>query len=92
MSLDIERYEKLRELLLENKKWPMLYMFKFIVPNKDGMVDRVKDMLPKHGSLSFNHTKSFSHVAITCKASMKSADAIIKVTHQIASIEGVISL
>nr|WP_319397421.1 hypothetical protein [uncultured Carboxylicivirga sp.] len=92
MSSTMQDYEKLKALLLENKKWPLLYMFKFIVPNKDGMVDHVKEMLPKHGSFSFNHTKSFSHVAITCKASMKSAEAIIEVTEKIASIEGVISL
>ncbi len=85
-------YEKLRELLLENKKWPLLYMFKFIVPNKDGMVDKVVSMLPKHGTFSYNHTKNLKHVAITCKASMKSADAIIEVTEKIAIIDGVISL
>ncbi|MBS2099437.1 DUF493 family protein [Carboxylicivirga linearis] len=92
MSSTMQNYEKLKALLLENKKWPMVYMFKFIVPNKDGMVDNVKDKLPKHGTFSYNHTKSLSHVAITCKASMKSADSIIKVTEEIASIEGVISL
>ncbi len=90
--MSLKDYEKLRSLLLENKKWPMLYMFKFIVPNKDGQVDKVVNLLPKHGSLSFNHTKSLSHVAVTCKVSMKSADAIIEVTNNVSSIPGVISL
>ncbi len=90
--MSLKDYEKLRSLLLENKKWPMLYMFKFIVPNKDGKVDQVVDLLPKHGTNSFNHTKSLSHVAVTCKVSMRSADAIIEVTNNISSIPGVISL
>lgn len=88
----MKNYEKLRKLLLENKKWPMLYMFKFIVPNKEGKVDMVVSMLPKHGTISYNHTKNLKHIAITCKASMKSANAIIEVTENIAAIDGVISL
>ena len=85
-------YEKLRELLLENKKWPMVYMFKFIVPNTNNNVEKVVGMLPNHGTISYNHTKNLKHVAITCKASMKSANAIIEITEKIATMEGVISL
>ncbi|MBI9064541.1 MAG: DUF493 family protein [Marinilabiliaceae bacterium] len=85
-------FEKLRERLLENKKWPMRYMFKFIVPNQEGKVDQVVALLPKHGTVSFKHTKNFRHVSVTCVVSMKSADSIIDVTTKASAIEGVISL
>ncbi|MCW3805758.1 DUF493 family protein [Plebeiibacterium marinum] len=88
----MQEYQKLLEKLKENKKWPMLYMFKFIVPNEGGKVDQVKALLPKHGSLSFKHTKNLKFVSITCKASMKDAESIVKITAEASKIEGLISL
>ena len=88
----MQDYDKLKKLLAENKKWPMPYMFKFIVPNIEGKVQQVVDLLPKHGTVTYNHTKNLKYVSVTCKVSMKSADAIIEVTSKIAQIEGVMSL
>ncbi|MCT4590328.1 MAG: DUF493 domain-containing protein [Carboxylicivirga sp.] len=88
----MQEYTKLKELLAQNKKWPMLYMFKFIVPNEGDKVKQVVDLLPKHGNVSYNHTKNLKYVSVTCKVSMKSANAIIEVTSKIAAIKGVMSL
>lgn len=85
-------YNSLREKLLENKKWPLLYMFKFIVPNTEHKVDLVKDLLPKKGKLSFRHTKNLKHVSITCLVNMDSADSIIDITAAASKIEGVMVL
>ncbi|MBR8538039.1 DUF493 family protein [Carboxylicivirga mesophila] len=90
--MSLKEYEKLKELLAQNKKWPLLYMFKFIVPNADGKVQRVVDLLPKHGKVSYKHTKNLKYVSVTCTASMKSPEAIIEVTNNISSINGVMSL
>ncbi len=85
-------YEKLRELLLKNEQWPLVYMFKFSVPNSDGKVNEVVALLPSDGVKSFKHTQNLKFVSVTCKATMHSVDAIIAITDQIASIPGVISL
>ncbi len=85
-------YNKLRELLSKNKKWPLLYMFKFIVPNKEGKVDQVVALLPTTGEISFKHTKNLRHVSITCKVKISEADEIIDITQKASGIEGVISL
>lgn len=85
-------YNNLREKLLENKKWPLVYMFKFIVPNTDDKVNMVKSKLPKNGKLSFKHTKSLKHVSITCLASMNSADEIVDITIDISTVDGVMVL
>ena len=87
-----DKYLKLKELLNENKKWPMRYMFKFIVPNNDGKVETIKSLMPKHGKLNFKHTNNLKYISITCVASMKSANAIIEITQMAEDIEGVISL
>jgi len=67
-------------------------MFKFIIPNEEGKVDKVKNMLPKHGQISFKHTKNLKFVSITCKASMKSAEDIVEITSKVSEIEGIITL
>lgn len=84
--------ERLRALLLENKKWPMKYMFKFIAPNTDNKVNLVVACLPQDGRVTYNHTKNLRHVAITCVAQVDNADQIIDVTQKALSIPGVISL
>ena len=87
-----QNMERLRALLLENKKWPMTYMFKFIAPNTENKVERVVECLPKNGRITYNHTKNLRHVAITCVAEVDNADQIIEVTQKALSIQGVISL
>ncbi|MFA6400426.1 MAG: hypothetical protein WCX31_02205 [Salinivirgaceae bacterium] len=85
-------YEKLRELLLKNEQWPLVYMFKFIVPNSGGKVNEVVALLPSDGELSFKHTQNLKYVSVTCKATMHSVDAIISITDKAVSIPGVIAL
>lgn len=87
-----EKYIKLKELLEDNKKWPLRYMFKFIIPNKDGKVDLAKGMMPSNSQLKFKHTSSLKYVSMTCVAYMKTPEAIIELTQQLEEIEGVMSL
>lgn len=88
----IQDFDKLRELLGDNKEWPLKYMFKFVVPNQDGKVDEVVAILPKDGKNSFKHTKSLKFVSVTCIASMACVDDIIIISDKVASISGVISI
>ncbi len=85
-------YSKLQQKLEENKNWPLLYMYKFIVPNEKGKVQHVKSLLPEKGELSYKHTKNLKYVSITCKSLMPDAKSIIEVHANISAIEGVISL
>lgn len=87
-----EKYIKLKELLDDNKKWPLRYMFKFIVPNKDGKVELAKSLMPDNGQLKFKHTASLKYVSMTCVTYMKTAEDIIALTQKLDEIEGVISL
>lgn len=88
----MERFDKLRYQLLENDKWPLNYMFKFIVPNKNGNVDQIKDLLPNTSKILFKHTKNLKHVSITCIALMNNADQIITIIEKASAIEGVMIL
>jgi hypothetical protein len=83
---------ELRNLLTESEKWPLLYMFKFNLPNQHGKVDKVVSMLPDESDISFKHTKSLRHVSVTCKAVMETPDDVITVTQNVTAIEGVMAL
>ena len=90
--IDNNDHNNFRQALLEEENWPLLYMFKFIVPNHGGKVERVKGLMPEHGELSFKHTKSLKFVSVTCKAYMPDADSIILVTQKAIEVKGVIAL
>jgi uncharacterized protein len=90
--MDKQKSMNLTELLAKNKQWPLMYMFKFIVPNQNGKVDEVVVKLPKHGNITYKHTPNLKYVAITCVASMESAESIVAITTQATSIEGVMAL
>lgn len=87
-----EKYLKLKELLDDNKKWPLRYMFKFVIPNKDGKVDLAKSHMPAGAQLKYKHTSSLKYVSMTCVTYMKSADDIIELTQKLEDIPGVMSL
>ncbi|MFV0375982.1 MAG: DUF493 family protein [Mangrovibacterium sp.] len=87
-----DKFKNLRYRLMEVETWPLDYMFKFIVPNNEDKVDRVKALLPQNGTFSFKHTSNLKHVSVTCVAQMKSADEIIDITEKVDAIEGVLAL
>ena len=86
------QFDKLKEVLKENKKWPLAYMFKFIIPNQEGKVQSVVDILPKDAKKSFKHTKSLKYVSLTCVLNMNSAEEIIAITEAAMSVPGVMML
>jgi len=90
--MEIDNFEKLRDLLSKNEVWPSLYMFKFIVPNNGDKVKQVSALLPANGKISYKHTKNLTYVSITCTAVMESVDSIIEVNTRATSVSGVIML
>jgi len=90
--MEKDKFKNLRYRLMETETWPLEYMFKFITPNNEGKVEQIKAILPDDGQLSFKHTSSLKHVAITCVATMKSADEIIEITERVDQIDGVLIL
>jgi len=86
------RYRKLKHILEQNKEWPLPYMFKFIVPNHSGKVEKVIAVFPKDAKKTFRYTDSMKYVSITCVLEMNSADEIIAITEAAMSVKGVIML
>jgi uncharacterized protein len=90
--MNIDKFRNLRYRLMEIGNWPIKYMFKFISPNQNGKVDKIKALLPETGIMTFKHTSNLKHVSITWVVLMDSADQIIEITEKIDKIEGVVVL
>ncbi|MCQ2227354.1 MAG: hypothetical protein MJZ01_05510 [Bacteroidales bacterium] len=89
---NIDTLNRLRNVLLQTKKWPLKYMFKFIVPNSNDRVNAVVATLPSGGQTSFKPSKDIHYVSVTHVNYMRSADEIIAAIERATAIEGVISL
>ncbi|GET21162.1 hypothetical protein [Prolixibacter denitrificans] len=87
-----EKFRKLKTTLLEQEKWPLLYFFKFIVPNDSDKIEQVKELLPTKDNLSFRTSRDIRYIAISSKEVMPDADSIIDVYEKAAEIKGVIAL
>ena len=86
------RYYRLKSVLEQNKEWPLSYMFKFIVPNKEGKVEKVINVFPKDADKSFKYTDSLKYVSITCVLEMNNAEEIITITEAAMAVPGVMML
>lgn len=70
-------------------QFPMLYMFKFIVPM--GRENEVAVLFPKNEML-LKPSSGGKYVSTTIQVMMDSADQIIEIYEKAAEIEGVISM
>jgi len=87
-----EKYNQLRDQLIESTQWPSLYMFKFIIPNKDEKLDAVKALFKAGTQFAFKTSKDLRFISITVKIKMKDADQVIAVYEEAKSIEGLLAL
>ncbi len=78
-----------KEKLEASGQFPMLYMFKFIVPN--GKEKEVAALFPKN-EIGLKASSGGKYVSTTIKSMMDSADQIIEIYEKASKIEGLISL
>lgn len=78
-----------KEKLESSGEFPMLYMFKFIVPK--GKEIEVGALFPKN-EIALKPSSGGKYISATIQAMMDSADQIIGIYEQASEIEGVISL
>lgn len=83
---------KLRLLLMEQPQWPLLYYFKFIVPNEKEKIENVKLLFPDPSKITFNTSRDINYISISYKQYMPDADSIIEIYRKAGLIEGLIAL
>jgi hypothetical protein len=78
-----------KEKLESSGEFPMLYMFKFIVPK--GKESEVSALFPKN-EITLKPSSGGKYISTTIQAMMDSADQILDIYDKASKIEGVISL
>lgn len=87
--MDDERTKSFKEQLDKAHAWPVLYMFKFIVPT--GKETEVRALFPKHTPTE-KLSQNGKYTSITLQMMMPSSDAVVEVYKTVSKIEGLIPL
>ncbi len=86
-------YDRLKEELDKNKEWPLKYMYKFIVPNKEENEQKVKSAFDgKKFEFHKNFSKSGKYLSLTFVTEENSSDDIINRYRSLESVEGLVAL
>jgi uncharacterized protein len=87
--VDNKIYANLKQKLDEQFAWPMLYMFKFIVPEANK--EKVISLFKKH-DVSSRNSKNGNYVSLTIQMFMMSSEDVIDVYKKASTIDGLIAL
>ena len=87
-----EQFDKLREFLNKEESWPIVYMFKFIIPADNQKIALIESKFSDEAVISHKESSGGKYFSITVKEVMLSADAIIDKYKEMKNIEGLITL
>lgn len=88
-----QKYEKLKGQLTEGFDWPVVYMFKFIVPSDNDKIAQVEALFnSKESQINMRTSRKGNFVSVTAKEMMMSPDKVIEKYLAAEKIEGLIAL
>jgi len=87
-----ESINKLRELLADNKEWPMIYYFKFIVQNDQEKLNQVKELFADQLAITYNTSRDIRFISLSCKQMMPDAESILEIYRKASLVDGLIAL
>ncbi len=88
-----EFYDRLREQLWENTKWPSKYLYKFIVPTDEEKIKQVHGIFDNAGAvIESKKSKKGTYTSISITVQLKNPDEVIKKYKEVSVIDGIISL
>ena len=90
--IDDKQFDKLREQLNLHDSWPMVYMFKFIVPADNRKIALVESKFSDEAVITQSQSSSGKYISITVKEVMLSAETIIDKYKEMSGIEGLMAL
>lgn len=83
---------KLRAILMEEKNWPQVYYFKFIVPNDKEKIESVKSLFTDPSKITYNTSRDIRFIGISCKEFMPDAESIVAIYEKASLVDGLIAL
>ncbi|MDO9261386.1 MAG: DUF493 family protein [Flavobacteriaceae bacterium] len=93
MENQAEFYQKLRKSLVETTTFPTTYSYKFIVPNKELVINQLMELFNFQGAvITSKDSKTKKYRSFTIYVLTNSVDDIIQKYVEASAIEGIISL
>ncbi len=86
-----DKYQGLREKLSDTR-FPTIYMYKFVVPNKLDLVAEVIALAEDEHSVRLNYSKNGLYVSLTFTETKQTIEEIITVYKNAELIENLIAL
>jgi hypothetical protein len=86
-----DKFDKLKAQL-ELQEWPMVYLFKFIMPNDSEVIAKVTALFDDGAELKYSNSKTGKYVSISVKELMLDVDSVIEKYVNASKYKGVISL
>jgi len=88
-----EFYNRLKEQLWENSKWPSNYLYKFIVPTDEEKIKAIHDIFDTRGAvIESKKSKKGTYTSVSITVNLKNPDEVIEKYKEVSVIEGIISL
>ena len=87
-----EQFDNLRNELNKTKIWPIVYMFKFIIPADNKKQALVESKFSDESVITKKESANGKYLSITIKEVMLDADSIINKYLEMQEIDGLISL
>ncbi len=87
-----EQFNNLRDKLAQDKNWPQVYMFKFIIPADTKKMALVEAKFSDEATIHQKESSTGKYLSITVTEVMLSPDAIIEKYKEVGTIEGVMAL
>ncbi|HLG02407.1 MAG TPA: DUF493 family protein [Bacteroidia bacterium] len=77
---------------LSKLSWPMIYMFKFIVPSDNQKIALVESLFDDGAEVKHQPSEHGKYISITARQVMLSPDNVIEIYRKASYVEGIISL
>ncbi len=87
-----EKYDSLRTALDKHESWPIVYMFKFIIPADNQKLALVTSKFSDDSIITKNESSNGKYLSITIKEVMLDAESIINKYIEMEGIEGLMGL
>lgn len=77
---------------LRNEEWPMVYLFKFIMPNEPEIISRVSALFSGENEMVMHPSSNGNYTSVTVRETMSSPEEVITIYEKSSEIKGVITL
>ena len=90
--MSTDPYENLRRELKRHHTWPVVYMFKFIIPSDNQKLAFVQSKFSDESVVTTKESANGKYTSITVREMMLNEDEIISKYKEMEGVEGLIML